>query len=304
MVRDPVRGSSRSGRRWRIVRHAGPREFLDRAEPWLMRREAENNLVLRKAHSHIAGAPSSGRPLYFATVERSGDVVGCAFRTPPWKLALTRMPLEPIPALARNVAEVYGEMPAAMGPNRVVCAFGEEYGALTGARAAVGVRQRIYRLETVSTLSRTAPGAMRLAGPADVRLVTRWTAAFNREAAQRVVSDLEAVMRRRVGGEGGGSTLALWVRDEPVSMAGFSSRTRHGVNIGPVYTPVGHRRNGYATSLVAEVSRDALSSGARHCTLYTDLANPTSNRIYREIGYRPLLDVMDIEFTAPNDHSR
>ena len=214
------------------------------------------------------------------------------------------MPLEPIPALARNVAEVYGEMPAALGPNRVVCAFGEEWGKLTGARAAAGMRQRIHLLKTVSTLSRTAPGATRLAGPADVRLVTRWLAEFRREVTMADVRAPDAVARRIVGAEGGGPRLALWVRDAPVSMAGFSTPARHGVNIGPVYTPAGHRRNGYATSLVAEVSRDALRSGARHCTLYTDLANPTSNRIYREIGYRPLLDVMDIEFTPPNDHSR
>ena len=38
--------------------------------------------------------------------------------------------------------------------------------------------------------------------------------------------------------------------------------------------------------------------GNRHCRLYTDVANPTSNRIYQKIGYRPLYDVNDYMFTG------
>jgi predicted GNAT family acetyltransferase len=53
-----------------------------------------------------------------------------------------------------------------------------------------------------------------------------------------------------------------------------------------VYTPPEHRRRGYATALVADLSRHALRTGAERCMLFTDLANPTSNRIYARIGYR------------------
>ena len=58
------------------------------------------------------------------------------------------------------------------------------------------------------------------------------------------------------------------------------------VRLGPVYTPPEARRHGYATALVAELSRRALAAGATKCMLYTDLANPTSNSIYRAVGYR------------------
>jgi predicted GNAT family acetyltransferase len=37
---------------------------------------------------------------------------------------------------------------------------------------------------------------------------------------------------------------------------------------------------------VAAVSRRALAGGADRCMLFTDLANPTSNKIYAEVGYR------------------
>ena len=96
----------------------------------------------------------------------------------------------------------------------------------------------------------------------------------------------------------GDPLLALWVDGAPVSMAGFPARTRHGVRIGYVYTPPRHRRSGYATALVSQVSRQVLESGFRHCVLYTDLANRTSNSIYRRIGYRPVQDVMDVVFES------
>jgi predicted GNAT family acetyltransferase len=53
-----------------------------------------------------------------------------------------------------------------------------------------------------------------------------------------------------------------------------------------VYTPPHRRRRGYAGSAVAAASRRALAGGATTCMLFTDLANPTSNKIYAEVGYR------------------
>ena len=37
---------------------------------------------------------------------------------------------------------------------------------------------------------------------------------------------------------------------------------------------------------MADVSARVLARGKRFCFLYTDMANPTSNAIYRRIGYR------------------
>jgi predicted GNAT family acetyltransferase len=63
-----------------------------------------------------------------------------------------------------------------------------------------------------------------------------------------------------------------------------------------VYTPPYFRCKGYATSCVAGLSRMLLKEGFTKCVLYTDLANPTSNSIYRKIGYRPICDSLEIKF--------
>ena len=39
-----------------------------------------------------------------------------------------------------------------------------------------------------------------------------------------------------------------------------------------------------------------LSSGVDACYLYTDLANPTSNRIYTDVGYRMIARSQELVF--------
>jgi predicted GNAT family acetyltransferase len=73
-------------------------------------------------------------------------------------------------------------------------------------------------------------------------------------------------------------------------MAGTGPRISGVARIAPVYTPPEHRNRGYATTLVASLSRQLLTEGATCCTLFTDLANPTSNKIYAEVGYRRIAD--------------
>ena len=55
----------------------------------------------------------------------------------------------------------------------------------------------------------------------------------------------------------------------------------------------------YASAITAAASQDQLDQGRRWCFLFTDLANPTSNRIYQAIGYRSIRDVLVIRFDRP-----
>jgi predicted GNAT family acetyltransferase len=73
--------------------------------------------------------------------------------------------------------------------------------------------------------------------------------------------------------------------------------------IGPVYTPRAQRGRGYASAAVAEVSRRLVAAGERVC-LFTDQANPTSNGIYQALGYRALVDMVNLVVEpGPGGHS-
>jgi hypothetical protein len=81
-------------------------------------------------------------------------------------------------------------------------------------------------------------------------------------------------------------TIYVWDDNGPVSLVAVQPAVAGAVRIGPVYTPPEHRRHGYAGIAVAELSRRALAAGAHTCMLFTDLDNPTSNKIYFQLGYR------------------
>ncbi|NUU20167.1 MAG: GNAT family N-acetyltransferase, partial [Streptomycetaceae bacterium] len=69
--------------------------------------------------------------------------------------------------------------------------------------------------------------------------------------------------------------------------------------IGPVYTPPEHRGRGYGSAATAARAAAALADGADEVVLFTDVANPTSNSIYRKLGYTPVEDRVLLGFTPP-----
>jgi hypothetical protein len=151
--------------------------------------------------------------------------------------------------------------------------------------------ERIFRLAAVRAPV-AAPGTMRVAGLADRDLLVEWLNAFYAEAFPpgTYFPDAGATVGRWLAGTF--RTLYLWEDDGAVvSWCGVGGETPNGTRVGPVYTPPERRRHGYASSLVAGASQAQLDAGRRFCFLYTDLANPTSNHIYQEIGYEPVRDV-------------
>lgn len=76
----------------------------------------------------------------------------------------------------------------------------------------------------------------------------------------------------------------------PVSMAATTSLVGGMVRVDPVYTPARLRGHGYAGAVTVEASRAALTAGATDVVLFTDPGNPTSNALYRRLGYVRVAD--------------
>jgi uncharacterized protein len=270
-----------------------PAAFLDAAAPLLLVDEARHNLILG-----LAGTLRDYSSLYpehrLWLVEEGAEVVGAALRTPPFNLVLARpRGDEAIDLLA---AELDEDLPGVVGGLPEVERFAAAWAARTGATAQVSYRQGIFALDRVRPVT-GVPGAMREATPDDRPLLLDWWAAFAAEALHDNHPDLdrlERVVDHRVAAEGAG--IALWDDGRPVSLAGYGGGTPNGIRIGPVYTPPALRERGYASALVAALSEELLAAGRRFCFLYTDLANPTSNRIYERIGYERVCDSAEIAF--------
>lgn len=285
-------GEALGGDRLTVVGHADAGAFLRRAGGWLGRWEDEHNLILSLA-ALLAGAPPSPGPdgYFFATVEERGHVRGCVFRMPPYKMGVTRMPLAAAPLVARAAAQRYDTLPAVFGPREEARAVGRAWADLKALEARDGLPQRMYRLDQV-VFPRGVNGQMRRGVADDLPCVHRWGAGFAEDAGEAFASTAEARARWILEGR-----LFLWEDEgEAVSMAMVAGRTARGARIGYVYTPRDRRGRGYASALVAALSQRQVDEGADFCVLYTDLTNPTSNAIYPRVGYRPLMDLMDVEW--------
>lgn len=278
------------------VRYLTPRAFLDAVEPFLLCDEAVHNLLLGVPARLIAQGGSTENVYFAAAIER-GPIAGAAMMTPPWNLVLSKMTHgDALRCLAEDAAAIRPAPPGVNATSEMAEQFVAVWRDLTGEAAAPALRERIHRLDTVRPV-RAAPGRLRAAAEEDRPLLVEWLEAFAEEAfppQSRPPTNAGAVvdLRLRTPGEG----LVLWEDGGPRCVVGFGGGTRNGIRIGPVYTPPEHRNHGYATACVAEVSRQLLDRGYRFCMLYTDLANPTSNRIYRRIGYEPVCDVAEFRF--------
>lgn len=285
----------------RTVRASDVEDFLSRAGGFLAAREAEHNLLFGICSNLRATPEAYGEPPYLATVEADGGVVAAAaLRTPPYNIVLSEVDESSLAAavasLADDVATGGARLPGVLAATHVARAFASAWRERTGARVELGLRERIFQLRAVRPVPR-ASGQMRLADLGDRDLLVRWLDAFWREAlGETETGDAAAAVDRWLGGAF--RTVYLWDDDAAVSMAAAGGTTPNGIRIGPVYTPPEFRRRGYATTLVAQVTQAQLDAGHRFCFLFTDLANPTSNHIYREIGYEPVSDVEEYRFAT------
>ena len=73
-------------------------------------------------------------------------------------------------------------------------------------------------------------------------------------------------------------------------MANATRPTGRNITVNFVYTPIKHRKKGFASDCVAALSQMLLDQGYQTTSLHTDLSNPTSNKIYQEIGYELVAD--------------
>jgi predicted GNAT family acetyltransferase len=279
----------------RLEAHADAEAFLTAAGELLARDEPRHNLIYSIC-STLIETPSAYEEAYFWTVE-DGDALAALLRTPPYNIAVAQ-PLSPdalvFAAHAMHAAGV--EFPGVGGPLPESETFAEAWEQATGTRRQVRMAQGVYAARE-ARVPHDVPGRMREAERRDLELAVEWFIAFRDEAlpddAPR--TDLERAVKRRLDSTNAG--LTLWEVDgQPVSLCGYGGQTPHGIRIGPVYTPPELRRHGYASALTAGVTQQQLESGRDYCFLYTDKANPTSNRIYVNIGYELVCEAADYAF--------
>jgi RimJ/RimL family protein N-acetyltransferase len=277
-------------------------DFVEQARGYLTEHPVVENVVattaeraIREDTEGVVRPPE--RPWWFCVIrDGEGEIVGVAMRTAPapdFAVWVGGLPADAADALADQLidrGEAVSMITGSQPPARVLA---DRMAEATAGRVAICQRTRLFELDRLLPPTGVS-GNLRAATQDDLDLVHRWREVFLAEAEEQAGRPLSSFVamdpedtRRRIRDH----QFWLWEDGgQVVHLTGASPPGAGVARIAPVYTPKQFRGNGYAMAAVAAVSQILRDQGARVC-LFTDQANPVSNKIYQRIGYRPVLDM-------------
>ncbi len=264
-----------------------PAFVLIRADEFLSSEPVLHNLILSILHSRVAQSDPGRYWIAFDGEKTVGVVVQS-----PLEYPATLTPMEPraVVAIVNAIAETGVALRGVNGDAATAANFAGQWSERSKSAATPFQGMRLYELLEVGEVPDTE-GQLRQAGPGDRSLMILWTRAFQNEIGESAADTELRVDRGLAAGQ-----LWLWDQNgETTSMAVGREPVQGVVRLSGVYTPPEKRKQGYAAACVHALSKHLRGSGYR-CILYTDLGNPTSNSIYRRIGYRAVAEALRYRF--------
>ena len=276
------------------VRATGdPVEFKAAAFPLLQGDPVLNSVLLTNTEDRIRGILHDPAPPVFLTIhDKTDEVVGAVICTALRGIMLGALPDALVPPIVDACADLAPDPNAVEGTASAALLLAEFLAARNGKTVRHKRGTRLHRLEEF--VEQKAAGAPRLAVEVDAEALIPQFSAYGQELGHVLDHEQEEKwVRVRIALD------RIWVWEDDgriVSLVGHQNAVFGATRVGPVYTPPADRGHGYASALTAHVTQQILASGSEAC-LYTDLANPTSNKIYAAIGYRPLADFIGYELS-------
>lgn len=255
----------------------------------------ERNVLATVLAGLWRGRFDATRALLAACFDEHGHLQAVALRTPPRAMLATGFTAQSARLLMERWLAEDPLLPGVSAEPEPAHAILAAWTSLTGGRSRCSMREALHELTEVKGPSRPASGWLRVAAEQERELLVEWEKAFAVEAGTGVAEQAERSVITRL--EAGAQRV--WDDGGPVCALALAPPVEGTVRIGPVYTPPCHRGHGYAGSAVAAACRETLDGGARRCMLFTDLANPTSNKIYADVGFRAFAEWEEHRFELP-----
>jgi RimJ/RimL family protein N-acetyltransferase len=274
-----------------LNRHSDARAFLTRAEPWLQTREIEHAVVLQSARQARANDTHYERPMYWTTIEDDGELIGCAYRTPPYKVGVTALPEAAIAPLVADLVATYpGAIGGFSGADPTVSQLAAAWVRERGGSWSVNTRGRLMSFASGAAPDGTSTaGVLRLAAASDAALAQSWGAAASIDSG---IAALDGGMCTALLGA---KLLYFWADDQPRCMIGLLRETHDSAAVGIVYTPAAFRGQGYGTAALSALNRLLDERGVRNRFLWIDPNSDGSQALARKLGCGFVYDSLDID---------
>lgn len=279
----------------KFVQYEEAIQFAEVAEPIIAKNEDVFSLFFGVLQAIKAGKYENP---FMAAVSDGEHVLALLQMTPPHPLNLVIVKENRVDEVIDFIIqELRGKriaVPSIISLKNWALSFANAWENQTGMTQKLLMDQGLYRLDEVEESLAMSPGSWRFATETDAPLIEKWFALFeedtnlDRTPAALIKEKVEAFLHSK--------EVFLWEDEgKVVSMMKKSRPTKNSVTVSFVFTPKEERKKGYARTMVAQGSRELLKD-YEFCVLYTDMMNPTSNKIYKEIGYKHIADSIHIGF--------
>ena len=257
-----------------------------------LRADLEAYYVINSLILGIASREDEG--LYYA-VKKGEELLLCGMMPEKRNILLAfnnKTSIEAIHLLSLYLVDNQIRPPGVLGTNDLCEAFLQRWEVFTSAQSVLDYNEMIHEATKVNQI-RDTPGQLVQADLTHLQLVTDWAIAFQEDVGlQEGMERAQTVAYKKLERK----EYFLWeCNDQLVSMAATTRPTRNTISINSVYTPPEHRNQGFGTSCVHALTERMLKHYPS-ITLFTDLKNPTSNSIYKQIGYVPVKEFLQMKF--------
>lgn len=281
-----------------FVQYSDVGAFRERVETFLLSHEVMHNIIIGITSRLMNGEQSED--LFLGYVEDdTGEVIAATMSTAlRGSILLSQIQnKDTIPLLVTAYSEAKNQIHSVEGLPKDSTYFAKLWQEHSGQSFYTLMELGFYRLDTV-IMPLDISGQARLATQADFEILVAWLICFSNDTGLGNLTQEQAEnnIRRKLDNPILGG-IRIWMdNDEPVSMAAATRETLNGGNISLVYTPDRFRGHGYASAVTASLSQEILNAGKQFCCLTTDMSNPTSNKIYKAIGYQHVGNQRRINF--------
>jgi uncharacterized protein len=269
-----------------VVRNNSVINFLDINEVELRKNITKSNFILGCAKQHVDGVTSYEDPI-FLTIYNNSKVVGQALNTDVGhNLLVYELPVSAVPFLVDEFTKYRKTCLGVRGEDSLSKAVAKTLAEKWNKSFQLRDRNGVYELNSLK-MPDTKGLTLIKSEEVDNRLMFDWTKRFIEECdlnpnleSKKVATDYlkrhEKIKGYRFLKNSKGEILSMAVKHRE-----FEDRA----TISLVYTPPDFRRRGYGKIVTALISKELLDGTYSQLNLFTDLKNPTSNKIYKEVGY-------------------
>jgi hypothetical protein len=273
-----------------VRRYPDARAFLARAERWLLDAEIERAGPLSSARQAMVDGSRFERPMYWATIEDGDEIIGCAYRTPPFRVGVSALPKEALAPLSLDIEKVYRHVSGFSGIDPAASALADIWIARHGGSSAIVSRSFLFSLGEPAQAVGPA-GTLRGAIQRDAALAKDWGDAAAKESG---IAALDGDLCVRL--IGAGQIYLYEAGGVPRCLLGVLHSTPRAASLAIVYTPAAERRRGHAREGVVRLSARLAERGVAKRYFKFDPSNRAAQGLAQKLGGELVQAGVDIDF--------